>query len=92
MKKTKWWVAFANAQNAIDAGSYDGQNCRTKQRAIAIAEHLVQNSTAIVAYAVKHQRTIHAAHKPKAILVHDGLKCSNWTPDGTLTFVPGAGI
>ncbi len=55
MKKTKWWVAFANTQNEIDEGAYKIFNCRSRRHARTAASRLMSHG-AIVTYINKYQR------------------------------------
>lgn len=86
-KSTKWWVASAKTEEEIEHGAYDGMNCRSRQHAMTVMHRLVAGGEAIVAYAVKHRRSV-AKSSIDGIRLGDGLGCRTWTPHGTLDFIP----
>lgn len=85
--KKKWWVAVAESQEAVDSGAYEVQPACTKTQAINRARRAVANGKA-AAYAVKHSRTVFGCIAEKVNASYDGLRCREWTPAGSMTFVP----
>lgn len=88
MPKRKWWTAIATTQEAVDAGAYEVSYARTRRQAAERARRAV-GVGAIVAYAVKHRRSVVCVRTPGATVCYDGLKCREWTPLGEMTFIPG---
>jgi len=86
--KRKWWTAIANSLEAIDAGAYEVRPAKTRRQAEGRASVAVKHGAA-VAYAVKHGRSFFCARAPGVITKFNGLKSIEWTPLGSITFVPG---